>query len=69
MKRRYTQEEVERRMIWNLYTNPDDLNIFVRKRGRRCAWTMNMGNKWAWVFIGAVLLIVLLINTALQYAA
>jgi len=69
MKRRYTQEEVERLMTWNIYVNPDDLNVFVRKRGRRYAWTMNFGNKWAWVFIGAVILGALLLNMVLQYAA
>ena len=57
MKRKYSQEEVEKRMILNLYANPNDLNIFVRKKGRHSAWTLNFGNKWAWLLIAAVSLI------------
>ena len=66
MKRKYTQEEVSRLMVFGLYFNPDDRNIFVRKRWG--AWTMNMGNLWSWVIAGGILLGISLIM-ALQYAA
>lgn len=66
MKRKYTQDEVSRRMVFGLYFNPDDRNIFVRKR--RYAWTMNMGNPWSWVITGAILLVIALIMS-LQRAA
>ena len=66
MKRKYTQEEVSRLMVFGLYFNPDDRNIFVRKRW--CAWTMNMGNPWSWVITGAALLGIALI-IALEHAA
>lgn len=42
MKRKYTQEEVEKHMLGRSYYNPDDLNIFVRRRGLG-SWTMNLG--------------------------
>lgn len=45
-------------MVLNLYANPNDLNIFVRKKGRHSAWTLNFGNIWAWLLIAAVSLIV-----------
>ena len=69
MKRKYTREEVDRLMSWwGLYANPDDLNIFVRKKRRPYAWTMNYGNKWSWVITGAILLGIALIM-ALEHAA
>lgn len=69
MKRKYTQEEVEHMMVLNLYANPDDLNVFVRKKGRCTAWTMNFGNPWSWAFIAAIVLAVIGLSMVLQYAA
>jgi len=69
MKRKYTQEEIERLMTFNLYCNPDDLNVFVRKKGRRSAWTMNLGNPWSWAFIAVVILVAVILKMILQYAA
>lgn len=60
MKRKYSQEEVEQLMNGRIYINPDDLNIFV-KRGM-CAWTINLGNKWAWVIITIWDVFILLIS-------
>ena len=69
MKRKYTREEVDQLTTWwGLYANPDDLNIFVRKKGRPYAWTMNYGNKLSRVITGAILLGIALIM-ALQHAA
>jgi len=51
MKRKYSTEEVDRLMKGRLFCNPDDLNIFVRRRVP-FAWTMNLGNKWAWGIMG-----------------
>lgn len=46
-----------------LYFNPDDPAIFVEKR-MGLGWTMNFGNKWAWLFaiaaIGVPFLAILL---------
>lgn len=61
MKRKYSQEEVEHHMTGRLYFNPDDLNIFVRRGPGLYAWTMNLGNKWSWVIMGAEVLVILLI--------
>lgn len=36
------------------YFNPDDPAIFVEKR-MGLGWTMNFGNKWAWLFMFAAL--------------
>ena len=58
MKRKYTREEVLARMIGNnLYFNPNDTNIFVRKRYGIGAFTMNMGNPWSWVITGGIVLL------------
>lgn len=58
MKRKYTRQEVLDRMIGtSLYFNPDDANIFVRKRWGICAWTMNMGNPWSWAIVGGIVLL------------
>ena len=48
-------------MTGRLYFNPDDLNIFVRRGPGLYAWTMNLGNKWSWVIMGAEVLVILLI--------
>ena len=69
MKRKYTQQEVEHMMTLNFYANSDDLNVFVRKKGRRTAWTINFGNPWSWVFIAAIILAVIGLSMVLQYAA
>ena len=69
MKRKYTQEEVERLMTFNFYVNPDDRNVFVRKKGRCTAWTMNLGNPWSWALIAAFILAVMGLNMIVQYAA
>ncbi|MGL4736267.1 MAG: hypothetical protein ACRCW2_02320 [Cellulosilyticaceae bacterium] len=61
MKRKYSQEEVEKCMSGRLYINRDDLNIFVRRKGVY-AWTMNLGNRWSWIIMcGEVLVIVMLL--------
>lgn len=65
MKRKYTQQEVERLMIGRIYANPNDLNIFVRRRGL-ASWTLNFANKWAWALIVAINLIAALIVLALR---
>ena len=59
IKRKYSQEEVETRMRGRFYCNPDDKNLFVRRRAWG-AWTMNMGNPWAWCAVGAIALAVCL---------
>ena len=57
MKRKYSQEEVNERMIGKIYINKDDTNIFVRGKGIG-SWTMNYSNKWAWVITFAELIVV-----------
>ena len=52
MKRKHSQEEVYLHMHGRIYYNPEDSNIFVKRRGL-CSWTMNFGNKWSWVITGA----------------
>lgn len=44
MKRKHKPDEVAKLMTCRIYTNPNDLNIFVRQRGLG-SWTMNLGNK------------------------
>ena len=51
MKRRDSQQEVEKRMWGRFYWNPDDSNIFVRRRAGLFAWTMNLGNGWSWLIM------------------
>ena len=58
MKRKYTQEEVDRLMIGRFYCNSDDLNIFVRRKTGLYSWTMNMGNPWSWVITAAMLAVI-----------
>ena len=66
MKRRYTREEVLERMIGtSIYFNPDDTNIFVRKRFGIGSWTMNMGNPWAWAIVGGIVLIAVILQIIL----
>ncbi len=60
MKRKYSQEEVNQHMSGRIYINADDLNIFVKGKGI-CSWTMNLGNKWSWIIMGAELLFIVLI--------
>ncbi len=60
MKRKYSQEEVYQHMSGRIYINADDLNIFVKRKGF-CSWTMNLGNKWSWIIMGAELLFIVLI--------
>ncbi len=60
MKRKYTQEEVEAHMMGRIYINPDDLNIFVRRRGVY-SYTMNLGNKWSWVIMLIELIAIVLL--------
>ena len=57
IKRKYSQKEVEAHMRGRLYCNPDDKNLFVRRRVWG-AWTMNPGNPWAWCVVGAIALVV-----------
>lgn len=50
-KRRWSREEVETWMNENhrwFYANPDDANLFVRKRGLRINWTFNLANPASW---------------------
>lgn len=66
MKRKYTREEVLERMIGNsIYFNPDDTNIFVRKRYGIGAWTMNMGNPWSWTIVGGIVAIAVILQIIL----
>lgn len=60
MKRKYSQEEVEQRMLGRIYINRDDLNIFVRRKGLY-SWTMNLGNKWFWIIMCVELLVIVII--------
>ncbi len=57
IKRKYTQQEVEPRMRGRIYCNPDDGNLFVRRRTPG-SWTMNMGNPWTWCVVAAIALVV-----------
>lgn len=59
IKRKYSREEVEAHMRGRFYCNPDDKNLFVRRRGWG-AWTINMGNPWAWCAVGVIVLVVCL---------
>lgn len=59
IKRKYTQQEVERQMRGRFYCNSDDKNLFVR-RSAWGAWTMNMGNPWAWCAVGVIALAICL---------
>ena len=55
-KRKWTREEVETWMDVNhrrFYANPQDANLFVRKRGWRINWTFNLANPAAWGVIAA----------------
>lgn len=56
IRRKYTQQEVEQRMRGRIYCNPDDSNLFVRRRTPG-SWTMNMGNPWAWCVVVAIALV------------
>lgn len=47
MKRKFKQEDVWKNMTGKVYYKPDDLNIFVKRKGL-FSWTMNLGNKWSW---------------------
>ena len=59
MKRKYTKEEVWERMTGRMYFNPNDKNIFV-KRKTSFSWTMNYGNKWSWLITALELAAVVL---------
>ncbi|WP_053985060.1 hypothetical protein [Niameybacter massiliensis] len=60
MKRKYSQEEVQKCMSGRIYINRDDLNIFVRRKGVY-SWTMNLGNKWSWIIMCTELLVIAII--------
>ena len=60
IRRKYSQREVEAHMHGRFYCNPDDKNLFVRRRVWG-AWTMNLGNPWAWCVMGAIALAVCLV--------
>lgn len=60
MKRKYSQEEAAQRMSGRIYVNTDDLNIFVRRKGIY-SWTMNLGNKWSWIIMGAELFLIVIV--------
>lgn len=51
MKRKYTQEEVDKLMHGRIYVNTNDLNIFVKRKNGLGSWTMNFGNKWSWFIV------------------
>lgn len=55
MRRKYSQQEVWQRMRGRIYCNPDDKNLFVRRRTPG-AWTVNLGNPWAWCIAAAAAL-------------
>ncbi len=59
MKRKFKKEEIEHLNIGRIYYNPNDLNIFVKRKGL-FSWTMNLANKWTWliVFIELTLLVI-----------
>lgn len=61
MKRKYSQEEVNKHMLGKLYINKDDSNIFVRRKKGFYSWTMNLGNKWSWIIMCAELLLIIFI--------
>ncbi|GAB2045211.1 hypothetical protein AGATL06_17080 [Agathobaculum sp. TL06] len=42
-------------MRGRIYCNPYDKNLFVRRR-MPGAWTVNLGNPWAWCAVGALAL-------------
>lgn len=65
MKRKFTQEEINEKMIGKIYFNKEDSNIFVRGKGIG-SWTMNYGNKWAWVITFVELIIVVAIVYLLE---
>lgn len=55
IRRKYTQQQVWQHMRGRIYCNPDDKNLFVRRRTPG-AWTMNLGNPWTWCVAGAAVL-------------
>ncbi len=67
-KRRYTQQEVHQRMKGRTYYNPDDANIFVKRKEGIGSWTMNLGNKWTWVILGCEILAIIAIMYILPKA-
>ncbi len=60
MKRKYSPEEVREIMTGRIYTNPDDANIFVRRKSSG-AWTMNLGNPMSWIIMGAIVFAVVVV--------
>ena len=55
IRRKFTQQEVWQHMRGRIYCNPYDKNLFVRRR-MPGAWTVNLGNPWAWCAVGALAL-------------
>ena len=55
--RKYSQEEIDRLMRGKWYFNPDDSNIIVRRTNGWYSYVLNLGNKWAWVLMGAAILV------------
>ncbi len=60
MKKKHSQEEIQKYMRGRIYCNSNDTNIFVKRKGV-FSYTMNLGNKWSWVLMGLMLLIVLIL--------
>lgn len=58
MKKKYTQEEVDKLMHGRIYINTNDLNIFVKRKNGLGSWTMNFGNKCSWLIIFLELIVI-----------
>lgn len=57
IKRKYSQKEAAHPVRGRLYCNPDDKNLFVRRQ-TPFAWTINLGNPWAWCVVGGIALVI-----------
>jgi uncharacterized membrane protein len=44
------------------YYNTDDSRIFLPKRNKNMGWTLNFGNHFTYLFLGAIISMVILIN-------
>ncbi len=60
MKRKYAQEEVWQHMTGRIYCNPNDANIFVKRKDLN-SWTINLGNIWSWVIMFMQLILIAII--------
>ncbi|WP_365929845.1 DUF5808 domain-containing protein [uncultured Subdoligranulum sp.] len=64
-KRKWTHREIEEWWDKNqrfFYCNPEDANLFVRKRCYGINWSFNWGNPWTWGIVGTFVVAMVLIG-------